>query len=115
MAKLKHKPAITSQRKVGIASTRRIGRSTASWDTCTVSAAPRLGSLMKNMNTASIRPGTAAMKNGARQLSNALTIQPMVKNASNSPNGSPSMKMPMARARRCAGNRSPINELAAGA
>jgi len=55
---------------------------------------------MKNMKTARISPGTAAIKNGARQLSNALTIQPMVKNASNRPNGKPSMKMPMARARR---------------
>jgi hypothetical protein len=70
---------------------------------------------MKNMNTASSKPGTAAMKNGARQLSNALTIAPMVKNASNKPNGRPSIKMPIARARLCAGNRSPIRELAAGA
>ncbi|MNL65076.1 hypothetical protein D3C87_1893610 [compost metagenome] len=70
---------------------------------------------MKNMKTARISPGTAAIKNGARQLSNALTIAPMVKKASNSPSGSPSMKMPMARARRWAGNRSPISELAAGA
>ncbi|MNN52096.1 hypothetical protein D3C81_1667750 [compost metagenome] len=55
---------------------------------------------MKNMKIARTSPGTAAIKNGARQLSKALTIAPMVKNASNSPNGSPSMKMPMARARR---------------
>jgi len=67
------------------------------------------------MNTARISPGTAAIKKGARQLSNALTIAPMVKNASNRPNGRPSMKIPMARARRWAGNRSPISELAAGA
>ncbi|MCY1374733.1 hypothetical protein D3C81_2285350 [compost metagenome] len=70
---------------------------------------------MKNMKIARISPGTAAIKNGARQLSKALTIAPMVKNASNSPKGSPSMKIPMARARRCAGNKSPISELAAGA
>ncbi|MNE73897.1 hypothetical protein D3C80_1699340 [compost metagenome] len=100
MAKLKHRPAITSHRKVGTASTRRIGRSIRSWETCTLSAAPRLGSLMKNMKIARISPGTAAIKNGARQLSKALTIQPMVKNASKSPKGKPSMKMPMARARR---------------
>lgn len=70
---------------------------------------------MKNMNNASTKPGTAAIKNGARQLSKALTIAPMVKNASSRPIGRPSMKMPMARARRWAGNRSPISELAAGA
>ncbi|MNL12577.1 hypothetical protein D3C87_1334490 [compost metagenome] len=115
MAKLKHSPAMTSQRKVGTASTRRIGRSTFSCETCTLSAAPRLGSLMKNMKTARISPGTAAMKKGARQLSKALTMAPMVKNASSRPKGRPSMKMPMARARRWAGNKSPISEFAAGA
>ncbi|MNY76694.1 hypothetical protein D3C86_2163580 [compost metagenome] len=55
---------------------------------------------MKNMNSANSSPGTAAMKKGARQLSNAWTIAPMVKNARSRPSGSPSMKIPMARARR---------------
>lgn len=55
------------------------------------------------------------MKNGARQVAKASTIAPMLKNASNRPNGRPSMKMPIALARRPAGNRSPISELAAGA
>ncbi len=67
------------------------------------------------MNTASTSPGTAAMKKGARQLPKNSTMEPMVKKASSSPSGRPSMKMPMARARLCAGNRSPISELAAGA
>ena len=67
------------------------------------------------MNTASSRPGTAAMKNGARQLPKAWTMAPMVKYASSRPSGRPSMKIPMARARLLAGNRSPISELAAGA
>ncbi|MDT4861948.1 hypothetical protein FQZ97_965760 [compost metagenome] len=115
MAKLKARPASTSHQKVRIASTLRSGLSTALVATCTASAAPRLGSLMKNMNSARISPGTAAMKNGARQLSKASTMAPMLKNASNRPRGKPSMKMPMARARLCGGNRSPISELAAGA
>ncbi|MNP14054.1 hypothetical protein D3C76_1063640 [compost metagenome] len=98
-----------------IANTRRSGLSSGVAVTLTLSAAPRAGSLMKNMNSARIRPGTAAMKKGARQLSKAVTMLPMVKKASTSPRGRPSMKTPMARARLCAGKRSPISELAAGA
>ncbi|MNH11048.1 hypothetical protein D3C79_705520 [compost metagenome] len=112
---MKVRPASTSQQKVGTLRTRRNGRSSGAWEIATDSAAPRAGSRIMNMNTASNSPGTAAIKNGARQLSKACTIAPIVKNASNNPNGSPSMKMPMARARRSAGNRSPISELAAGA
>ncbi len=108
-------PASTSHQKVRIASTLRSGLSTGALLTRVLSAAPRAGSRIKNRNRARISPGTAAIRKGARQLSKAWTMAPMVKKASSNPSGRPSMKMPMARARLCAGNRSPISELAAGA
>ena len=106
---------MVSHQKVRTAKILRIGLATGAVLVLTVSAAPRAGSLIKKMNTASSKPGSAAIKKGARQLPKASTIAPTVKNASSRPSGKPSMNMPMARARLCAGNRSPSSELAAGA
>ena len=69
---------------------------------------------MNRAATASTSPGTPATKNAAGQPWCSATA-PLTKKLSANPSGRPSMNTDIARARRSAGTRSPISELAAGA